>query len=129
MVIPFSRASVAIYCPEVVAGLGVKAQRWFVQEEDRRVVEKTAGDLEAPPHPSGKCFDNVIFPVFQLNEVEELGDPLFPYLCGDPVEPPVEVHVFPGGQFFIKALVLEDNANGFPDPVFITFNIDAIDRR
>jgi hypothetical protein len=90
------------------------------------MVEKTAGNLEASPHPPGKCFDNVIFPVFQLNEVEELGDPLLPHLCRDPVEPPVKVHVFPGGEFFIKALVLEDNTNGFPDPVLITFNIVAI---
>ena len=93
------------------------------------MVEKTTCDLQAPPHPSGKCFDNVIFPVFKLNETEQLGDPLFPCICGNPVEPPVKVHIFPGSQFFIKARILEDNANGFPDSVLITFNVDAVDRR
>jgi len=93
------------------------------------MVEKPACDLQAPPHPSRKCFHDVISPVIKLNEVEELGDPLHPYVCGDPVEPPVKVHVFPGSQFFIKALVLEDNANGFPDAILIMFDIDAIDCR
>ena len=114
--------------PEVVAGLGVKAERGFIEEEDRRVVEKAAGDLKAPPHPAGEGLDNIISPVVQFDQREELGDPLLPDLCRDPVEPAMEVHVLPCGQFLVKALVLEDDADGFPHPVRVLFDIDAIDR-
>ena len=103
--------------PEMVAGLGIEAERGFVEEENRGMVEQAAGDLEAPPHTAGEGLDNIIPAVVEFDQVEEIRGPRVPNLSRDPVEPAVEVHVLPRSQFLIKALILEDDADGFPDPV------------
>jgi len=83
------------------------------------MVEQAACDLKASPHPAGERLDNIIFPVLQLNERKELGDPLVPQIRRNPVEPAVEVHILECRQFLVKALVLEDDTDGFPDPVLV----------
>jgi len=112
--------------PEMVAGLGVKAQCRFIEEEHLWFMQEPAGDLEPPPHPAGEGLDETVLPLFQFNQVQEFGDPRFPDFLWNPVQPSVKVHVLPCGQFLIQTLVLKDNPDGLSYSVLIGLDIDAI---
>src|SRR5258708_5274926 len=57
--------------PELVAALGVEAERRLVEEQDLRRVEKPARDLQAPLHAAGEGLDEGLAPVPQLEQGEQ----------------------------------------------------------
>src|SRR5689334_15971828 len=55
--------------PELVTGLRVEANCWLVEEDDLGRVQKTARNLQATPHPSGKLLDLVLAAVPQFKKL------------------------------------------------------------
>ena len=103
--------------PDVLAGLGVEADGRLVEEEDVRVVEHAAGDLEAAPHAAGVGADDGVAAVPEVDDAERFFDARGVLFAGHVVDVGVEAHVLVGGEAVVEGRVLEDEADGLADGV------------
>src|SRR6266513_1331948 len=62
--------------PDVLPRLGVEPERRLVQEQDLRMMEDAARDLEAPLHAAGERLHQGVRAVRELDDGEELVDAL-----------------------------------------------------
>ena len=122
----FGLVHVADVVPDMVAGLGVEAERGFVEEEDVGVVEQTAGDFETAFHAAGVAFGEVVAAVPKLDDFQKLLNAGAAERAGDVVEDAVKFHVFESGQFVVDAGILEDDAEGLTDLVGLGERIEPV---
>ena len=92
---------------------------WFIKEKNRRMVKETPGYLKPSSHSTGECLHQVILPVMKFHQPEQFIYSLSPYIRRNAIEPAMEIHILPGGEFLIKALVLKYYSDGFSDTIFI----------
>ena len=90
-------------------------------------MQKAASDLEPALHPTGKCFDVIIFTLPKLEEVEQHFDTLVPDLSRDMVKHTVQLHVFIGRQLLVEAWVLKDNTKTFASFIRLPRRVKSVD--
>ena len=106
--------------PELVAALGIEAERGLVEEENFRSVQEAARDFEPALHAAGELLHLVVAAIPELEELEQFFGALGAELVRHMVEDAVEFHVFPGGEFAVEAGVLEDDAEALARFVLMT---------
>src|SRR5215218_4013124 len=72
--------------PQLARAHWVDADRRLVEEQDFRVVEDPARDVEPLPHPSGVALDALLLTAGEPDELEHLADPLALAAAGDAVQ-------------------------------------------
>ena len=112
--------------PELVAALGIEAQRGLVEEENARRMQKAARDLQPPLHAAGEFFDLVVAAFPEFEELEQLFGALAADFVRDVIEDAVHLHVLPGGQVAVEAGVLEDDAEAPARFVLLALRIEAV---
>ena len=115
--------------PDVLPGLRVEAEGRLVQEDDGRVMQEPARDLESTLHPSGEGLDDGILPVLQVHERQEFLDPLPPDRLRHPVKTCVQLEVLSGGERRVNRGLLEHDPTGGSDLGRLSGHIETIDGR
>lgn len=83
------------------------------------MMQKSSGHLKPSFHPAGIFFDQIVFPVPEIDEFQQLLYPRFPDFSWNFVQKCMEIHVFVSRQFIVQTRILEDDTDRFPDIVFI----------
>ena len=89
--------------PDRLAEEGVKAGRRLVEEEDRRIVDERAGELETALHPAGQVRRSSFSHVPQVEQLEHRPYASPPAQQEHPEEARDEVQVLPGRQVRVQA--------------------------
>src|SRR5271170_4400187 len=89
----FRLVQLAKIAPHVVTRLRIEAERRLVEENDFRMMQQPARDLEATLHASRKFLNQAILPIPQLNKSKELLNPLAPEFFLDAIQNTVKFHV------------------------------------
>ena len=78
---------------DAVAALRVHADRWLVEQDDARVMEDAAGDVEAPAHAAGKLLDRLARPIGQPGALERPIDLLRQIRSRESLQPAERVEI------------------------------------
>lgn len=97
--------------PKVAPGAGIEAGGGLVEEQNLGMVEQAFGELDAALHASGKSFDAIGSAVEQSDAGEDFCDACFEFGAAQAVEVSLMPEVFVGGELWVNALGLEDDAN------------------
>src|SRR5580698_7884420 len=96
--------------PKLASALRIEAQSWFVEKEDLRHVQQSAGDLESALHAARELLHKIFASVPQLEENEQLFNSASSKFFGHAVENPMQLHVFVRSLLLIEAGILKHNS-------------------
>ena len=97
---------------DAVRALHIHAQRWFVQKQDLRIVQKRASDAEPPAHAARIVFHRLIRPRFQIHELQNFADARFRVCALRQIERRMKAQIFPRRKLRIERRALGQQANG-----------------
>ena len=93
----------------------VEPDRRLVEEDDRRVVQQAAGDVQALLHPARVALDALVLAPLEADELEQLLDPRPDPLARHAVELREVAQVVEAGEPLVDAAVAaEDVADPLP---------------
>src|SRR3989454_4295139 len=115
--------------PDVLPRLGVESEGRLVEEDDWGVVQQPARNLESALHPSGEGLDEGILPVLEVDEGEELLNPLHADQLRHPIQPCVQLEVLSGGERRVDRRLLENDPTGCADLGWLSGHVESIDKR
>ena len=111
---------------ELAGAHGVDADRRLVQEDDGRIVEQPAGDVQALPHPAGVALDALLLAPLQADELEQLVDPGALALRLHAVELGEVAEVVDRREPLVEpAVAAEDVPDPLPDPARVLDHVVA----
>ena len=105
------------HLPHSNAGNRVEACRRLVEEEDPRVVHKTARNLQPPPHSSGERLRLRIAPLHQVHGLQHFLNVLLPLSLGNAVQLRVNAQVLFNSQVLIAGERLRNHPDHAPHRV------------
>jgi hypothetical protein len=97
--------------PEIHAGGGIEAGGRFVKEQDFRICEEALGDFNAALLTTGESLDECVEFVVEVEGCREGADTGGERLAVEAVERAAVAEVFAGGEFFVEAGGLKDDAD------------------
>src|SRR5262245_40019771 len=98
------------HVPDAFAALWVHAYGRFIEQDDFRIVEDAAGDVEPALHAAREALDGFASPVRKPGPFECPDHPLRQRGADQAVKPAKDFKVLPGRQEWIKGDLLGDNA-------------------
>ena len=108
--------------------LDVEAQGGLVQEEQLRVVDEAAGELEPPPHPPRVGLHLAVRRVLELDELQELLGVRLRVAPRQAVEVCAEQDVLVTGHVLVRGVLLRDDAHVPPDVGRLRADVETADR-
>src|SRR6185503_13888616 len=124
--------------PQRAAGGDIEPGGRLVEEQDLRIVQQAAHDLELPSHTAGERLDRLVDVARDPQQARELLDlrsiaarheRIGGRVRKDPVENRVKANVFLGGQVLIEARPLEDDPDLPTHSTCLADDVAAVDRR
>ena len=74
----------------------------FIQQEDLRLVNDAAGEIEAPPHAAAELFDGLAGAVLETGGLEYFLHALAEQGIAHALRATPVIEVFDGGELFVK---------------------------
>ena len=96
--------------PQVVPRAGIEASGRLVKQQNFGMVKQSFGELDAALHPTRKSFQPIATPIEQSHAGKNLGDSLLQVGPAQAVKMSLMPKVFIGGELWIDALRLENDA-------------------
>ena len=113
--------------PDGAAGLRVEADGGLVEDQDGRIVDQRARDLEAPLHAAGERADDRVAHAGEADPRELLLGSVAALAARDAEDGAVEVEVLAGSQPVVERRILEDDAARATDGEGVGLHVVAID--
>ena len=95
---------------DALAGLGIDADGGLVEQEDARLVQDAAGEVEPPAHAAGERRDGLSEAPLEADDLERTTDRRCGGAAGEAVHAREEPQVLRGGQSRIHRGLLRDEA-------------------
>ncbi len=115
--------------PDVLARLRVEPDGRLIEEEDGRVVQQPARDLQPPLHATGEGAHLVARAVGQIDHLQHLADAPGPFGARDVIDHAVEAEILLRRDPVIEAVILEDDADRLAHARRVARHVVAIDAR
>lgn len=85
-----------------ISRLRIDADGGFVEQQDGRVVDERAAEVEPSLHSAGEGLYAVVAAVGQSDEIEDGGDAFAQHSAGQAVEAAEEAEIFVGGEVIVQ---------------------------
>lgn len=108
---------------DAVRALHIHAQRWLIQKQDLRIVQKRTSDAKPPAHAARIIFHWLIRPRFQIHEPQDFADARFRICALRQIERRVKAQIFPRRKLWIQRRALGQQAYGAAHRFVVTHRI------
>ena len=106
----------------------VEPRRRFIEEEDRRVDDERAGQVDAAPHPTRESLYRSILGIHQVEQLDEFTRPLRRPAPPEVVQHPDHEEVLEPGEVLVDRSVLTARATHPTDLLRVGEHVYAVDR-